>query len=480
MANYTQSGYDPSLNGYWKGTIDGAPNFGYPKNYFFADTIRNVMIGFGNFFNEIKVIRYDKFGCPVKTLDVPLKFGPRNKSHDFRTEQETGKKYYISMPNLTYRIDSLEFDTERAKGIYEQRAFYQSDLDDAGLVCDMQTKFWSDVQPTPYNINISMEANCEKIADATQILEQIASRFNPACFMNLKEFWFFNKRRSIKIILNNTTMDIQSDSMGEEEWRQIKVSFGFKIEAVLYKPIKDAQIIEKINTYLTLNRGDYIYHGVTFGNANGSLDEQHDFSKIYQTKVGNAYVLDGNPVTTYDSATSAYTTLYNYVQTDQLTTYDKDAKLLKKVVTQWIPSSRSAEGPLIFHKRPIIGPDGKVEGYLPEIINVPDSAHPGETVTAYNSAVYSTTYTNEWMTTREYEYLSGYGKLDDSTVTFGTKVLHDQYDEPYDAYYSQYNEEGTYTVDPKDYKNGGADYLYKVIDDPRYGSVEFSGSKYDV
>ena len=32
MANYTQEGYDPSLHGYWKGTADGAPNFGYPQN----------------------------------------------------------------------------------------------------------------------------------------------------------------------------------------------------------------------------------------------------------------------------------------------------------------------------------------------------------------------------------------------------------------------------------------------------------------
>lgn len=37
MANYKQPGYDPSKNGYWKGTVDGAPNFGYPKNYFYAD-----------------------------------------------------------------------------------------------------------------------------------------------------------------------------------------------------------------------------------------------------------------------------------------------------------------------------------------------------------------------------------------------------------------------------------------------------------
>jgi hypothetical protein len=181
MANYKQPSYDPSLNGFWKGTIDNASNFGYPQNYYFADTIRSLFIGFGNFFNEIKVIRYDKFGCPQKVIDVPIKFGPRKKSHDFRTEQETGKKYYISMPNLTYRMDSMEFDTERAKGIYETRAFYQSYLEDAGLVCDMADKFWSDVQPTPYNINISMEANCENISDANQIVEQVCVRFNPAC-----------------------------------------------------------------------------------------------------------------------------------------------------------------------------------------------------------------------------------------------------------------------------------------------------------
>ena len=186
MANYTQEGYDPSLHGYWKGTADGAPNFGYPQNYFYADTIRSLFIGFENFFNELKVIRYNKFGEPVKTINVPIKFGPRNKSHDFRTEQESGNKYYISLPNLAYRLDSMQFATERAKGIYETRAFYNSDLERAGLVCDQQDKFWSDVQPVPYNISVSMEANCEKMTDAEQIVEQIAVRFQPAAFFDVR------------------------------------------------------------------------------------------------------------------------------------------------------------------------------------------------------------------------------------------------------------------------------------------------------
>lgn len=457
MANYTQEGYDPSLHGYWKGTADGAPNFGYPQNYFYADTIRSLFIGFENFFNELNVVRYNKFGEPVKTINVPIKFGPRNKSHDFRTEQESGKKYYISLPNLTYRLDNMQFATERAKGIYETRAFYNSDLENAGLICDQQEKFWSDVQPVPYNISVSMEANCEKMTDAEQIAEQIAVRFQPAAFFDVKEFWFFNKRRSIKMKLDSMNWDIQSESMGEEDWRQIKVSFTFTMEAFLYKPIRDAQIIEKINTYITLNKGDYLYHAATFGNKNGSLTTPYEFSKIYQTKVGPSYVLNGNPVTTYDKSTSAYTTTYEYRETDDLTTYDEDAKLLHEVITKWIPEGTSAIGPKIIHERPLYDSEGNVSGYKKEFNDI---------------------YTSEWMTTKKYIPLSGFGNNDDQTISFGSRTLIDQYNNPYSAYYSQFTEEGSYTSDKEKYKEGDYDYYYKITKQGIKSKTEFEGGKY--
>ena len=457
MANYRQEGYDPSLHGYWKGTADGAPNFGYPQNYFYADTIRSLFIGFENFFNELNVVRYNKFGEPVKTINVPIKFGPRNKSHDFRTEQESGKKYYISLPNLTYRLDNMQFATERAKGIYETRAFYNSDLENAGLICDQQEKFWSDVQPVPYNISVSMEANCEKMTDAEQIAEQIAVRFQPAAFFDVKEFWFFNKRRSIKMKLDSMNWDIQSESMGEEDWRQIKVSFTFTMEAFLYKPIRDAQIIEKINTYITLNKGDYLYHAATFGNKNGSLTTPYEFSKIYQTKVGPSYVLNGNPVTTYDKSTSAYTTTYEYRETDDLTTYDEDAKLLHEVITKWIPEGTSAIGPKIIHERPLYDSDGNVSGYKKEFNDI---------------------YTSEWMTTKKYIPLSGFGNNDDQTISFGSRTLIDQYNNPYSAYYSQFTEEGSYTSDKEKYKEGDYDYYYKITKQGIKSKTEFEGGKY--
>ena len=455
--------------------------------------MRSLFIGFENFFNNLHVIRYNKFGEPVKDIIVPIKFGPRNKSHDFRTEQESGKKYYISLPNLAYRLDSMQFASERARGIYEARAFYNKDLASVGMIGDQQDRFWSDVQPVPYNITVSMEANCEKMTDAEQIVEQVAVRFQPAAFFDVKEFWFFNKRRSIKLKLDTLNWDIQSDSMGEEEWKQIKVSFTFTMEAFLYKPIKDAQIIEKINTYLTLNKGDYIYHGVTFGNKDGSLDNPHDFSKIYQTKVGHVYVLNGEPVTEveYDTLHNPikYTTTYNYRETDDLTTYDKDSKLLKKVTTRWIPSGTSAEGPSKFHERPIYATEDCVVGTTENGVEIsakkgdligyePLYLNPNDKYTGFNPAAVGTTYTNEWLTEKEYITLSDFGDNNDATITFGNKVLIDQYGSPYSAYYSTYNEEGRYTSNSADFLSKEYDFYYKTEKDGFKLKTEFDGGKY--
>lgn len=415
MANYTEENYDPSTHGWWKGTSDATDNFGYPANYFYADTIRSIMIAFGNYFNELFVVRRNKFQEPVKIIQVPLKYGPRQKSHDFRTEQESGETYYITLPNMTYKIDGISYAGERDSGIYETRTFYNGILSSAGIEYALEEQYWSDMQPAPCNINISMEINCEKIDDLNQIIEQIMPRFRPAAFLAVKEFWWFNKRRSIKVKMNDPGIQIDSDSMGEEDKRLVKGTISFTVEAVLYKPIKTAQIIEKINTFMTMQgTAGALWHNQLFGNANGTLDTKLDFSNIYGTKVANSYVLDGSPETTYNAEISAYTTVFTYKQTDDLTTYDKDAKLLTRMVRQWSP----ADNPIYTNEE------------LYDDINYK----------FYTSAV---PHLNEWVVTKDYTWLSGWGSNDDKSITFGSKTLYDKDDRPYSAYYSTYVEDST-------------------------------------
>lgn len=437
MANYTEKNYDPSTHGWWKGTSDGTKNFGYPANYFYADTIRSIMIAFGNYFNNMHIVRRNEFQEPVKIIDIPIKYGPRQKSHDMRTEQESGQTYYITLPNMTYKIDSISYAGDRDSGVYETRTFYSDVLTEAGIEYTLEEEYWSDIQPAPCNINISMEINCEKIDELNQIIEQIIPRFRPAAFLAVKEFWWFNKRRSIKMKMNDPGIQIDSDSMGEEEKRVVKGTISFTIEAVMYLPIKSAQIIEKINTFMTMKgTGGALWHNQTVGNANGTLDKEHDFSKMYGAKVANAYVLDGNPEITYDDQTSAYTTTYKYRITDDLTMYDTNSKLLVSAVKQWSPSSD-----------PI---------YTTEELYDPVNYR------YYTSAV---PHMNEWVVTKYYKDLQGWGHNEDPSITYGVKTLVDKDGETYSAYYTSYAETGTIET---------MNYAF----DTKSGKLTYSG-KYD-
>ena len=268
--------------------------------------------------------------------------------------------------------------------------------------------------------------------------------------------------------------------MGEEDWRQIKVSFSFTMEAFLYKPIKDAQIIEKINTYITLNKGDYLYHAATFGNKDGSLTTPYEFSKIYQTKVGPTYVLNGSPKTELipteisGTPTSAYVTTYQYRETDELTTYDEDAKILTAVSSIWIPEKVNVSGASMLHHRPVTAHAGD---YLGTVNGVPVYAKRDGELSGYKDEI-STNYTNEWLTLKSYSSLSGFGDNNDQTISFGNKTLIDQYNNPYSAYYSQYTEEGKYTSDKKEYEEGDYDYYYRVTKQGTKPKTDFEGGKY--
>lgn len=320
--------YDPSTHQYKKGWIDGHPRGGYPSNYFFADTIRSVVIGFGNYFNDVCVIRYNEKGEPIKQIQVPLKYGPRMKSHDFRVEQESGKKYYIQLPNMTYRVDSIAFASDRYAGAGETRGFYNKYFEVHGIDYIMANKFWADIHPVPYNITISMEAKTEHISDAYQIMEQILVRFAPESYFDLKEFWFINERRSIKMKCDSSNIEMTTD-FGEEDKREITVSFTFTVEAWLYKPIKETYIIDEIVTKLGVNNKLDMTETMK-GNYDGSFTNRHDLSYQFGTKIGRVSALlpiEKQPKPIH-SLTGWYYE-YEYEELPDITNYPAGSKLLK-------------------------------------------------------------------------------------------------------------------------------------------------------
>ena len=435
MSNWTQEGYDPSIHGYKKGWIDGANRGGYPMNYFFADSLRSIFIAFGSFFNDLFVVRYDENGEPIKQIQVPIKFGPRSKAFDHRTELASGKTYYITYPNMTYRMSGMQFDANRAAGMHETRMFYSNYFETHGVKTSMAQKFWRDIQPTPYNITITMEARCEHLSDANQIVEQIMSRFTPACNINVKEFWFCNIRRCIKVKCDSTDIQVTED-YGEEAKREITASFTFTVEAWLYKPIEYGAIIDQIVTTLQSDQSktDFVWQNGISGNYDGSFDSRYNFSEIYGTKIGRmSAVKPESTLLVPNFETSSYYTKYEYEELPDITNYPYGSKQLYAVSSIWDPTSAHYNALIDENGYPkpaacsaMIAPEDKDFGfvyevtYMPGFGNIPKDVSDPEMHVVLTAA--DAVFPRGGVMIKAYKDLSGYGDFTSSaTWHFMTK-----------------------------------------------------------
>ncbi len=407
MSNWTQPGYDPSQHSWRKGEIDGKPNGGWTPDYFFADTLRSIDVAFGSFLNGIKVFHYNEEGEPVKAIEIPIKYGPRSKAFDFRVEKETGKKYYIPLPNITYRRTAMEWDSERASGQNEGRMFYSNYFSHNGIDEVMAEKFWSDIQPVPYNITYEVNIKAEYISDMDQLMEQICREFEPDININVKEFWFANIRRCIKVKLESVSHDYTVD-YNEDNKRELTSTLTFKAYAYLYKAIEHGTIIDQIIMKLTTQGSAGIEYNMGIsGNWNGSLDERYDFSKAFGTKIGYASaVIPNESLPVWNEETSSYFTKYNYMQLDELINYPWGATQLFAVSSIFDPNSATYSA---------ISADRKTA--TSAVVSAYD---PSATYTYTNDLKYNTSNSSTIFTVSK--NLSGFGNFIGNDISFKSGI----------------------------------------------------------
>lgn len=309
--DWTQPYYNPSEHGWFKADIGGQENnYGYPNDYFFADTMRAISVAFGKKFSNIVIIREDEKGYPRKHIEVPIKFGPRSKAHDYRTELEAGDidengiiepKYYIQNPCMTWKFTSGSYDGNRQTSTNEIRAFYDKYFMSKGIELSTCDLFWQDTMVIPVNIGIQLKAYADKDADLHRIFEMIMRKTkDSAMFLYVKEFWFMNIRRDIKVKLSSFNFDYGKDEMGAEDKREVSVTFDFTCEAFVYRPIEKSSLITSIVTTLNPNitDGQIMRFGIS---GNAYMHEKYANSATY-VNAAKSGIFDGSLTSAYDFA----------------------------------------------------------------------------------------------------------------------------------------------------------------------------------
>ena len=200
---------------------------------FYHSTTRNLVIAFGDLFNDIYVVRRNANGTENNRIKVPIEYSPKQKWWRMLKERDGQfKTVGAILPRISFEITSVSYDGSR-KVSSVQQLFHES-----GGVTKQA------FAPTPYIYTIELNIMVENSDDGFQILEQILPYFNPTFHVSALLVPTMGYHDDIAITLNSTSK--VDDYEGEFEKIRVQTwTLSFGADMNIYGPVKDAKLIKK-------------------------------------------------------------------------------------------------------------------------------------------------------------------------------------------------------------------------------------------
>jgi len=133
-------------------------------NYFYNESTRNIVVGFGSIFNDIQLAKKNNAGTIVQTMKVPLAYGPKAKwLARLREDPALNKKVAVTLPRIGFEISGLSYDPSRKlnKSIKAKKVANGTNTE------QVKTGF----MPVPYNVDFELFIMSKNSDDALQIVE---------------------------------------------------------------------------------------------------------------------------------------------------------------------------------------------------------------------------------------------------------------------------------------------------------------------
>jgi len=220
--------------------------------YYYPRTLKSITVALLDMFNDIRIVKYDKYNNPISEKTVPITFGPVEKYHQDRTEDhyydsdgvEHNNRYYLQIPRMAIVLNGIAYDPDRATGVNEWRYWIKESLSLSDREADAM---FSDYQPTPYNFNFTLNIKNDSMDYLSQILENILPYFNPALMLRVKEFSFLNVERDLPVILDGVSPEFIDDEQASDS-RYVNASINFTVKGFMYRPVVHSKMIKYINS----------------------------------------------------------------------------------------------------------------------------------------------------------------------------------------------------------------------------------------
>jgi hypothetical protein len=206
-------------------------------NTFYNQIIRKMVVGFGNIFNDITLVRYNPDQTEAERMIVPIAYAPKELYVKRLEEDPTlGKKVMMTLPRLSFELTGFAYDASRKQNT-NIKAFNQTS---SGLV--------SQYNPVPYNFDFALYLYVRNISDGTQIIEHILSYFTPDYTIKLNLIPEMGIVKEIPVILNSTEQDIDYEGDSERGTRNIIWTLNFTVKGYIFGKVSESGVIEEAIT----------------------------------------------------------------------------------------------------------------------------------------------------------------------------------------------------------------------------------------
>ena len=238
--------------------------------------IRKLVVGFGNLFDKITLVRYNTDNTEAERFIVPIAYATKELyvqrlEGDFNLD----KKVQMTLPRMSFEMNGLTYDATRK----QNTNFKNFAKTTNGVVAQYN--------PVPYNFDFSLYIYVRNVEDGTQIIEHILPYFTPDYTIKLNLVPEMGIVKEVPVVLNSTNYEVTYEGPRDSDPRMIIWTLNFTVKGFIFGQTSAAGLIQTsitnifneilptdVVTFNMVNdgvgsyqQGEIVYQGYSLGTA---------------------------------------------------------------------------------------------------------------------------------------------------------------------------------------------------------------------
>ena len=242
-------------------------------NVTYNRVIRKLVIGFGNLFDEVTLVRYNPDNTEAERFIVPIAYAAKELYvQRLLFDPDLDKKVAMTLPRMSFEMTGMQYDVSRKQNTNTKNFTNTS----SGVAAQYN--------PVPYNFDFSLYLYVRNTEDGTQLLEHIIPFFTPDYTIKLNLIPDLGVVKEVPVILNNVSSEIDYEGDRNNPTRMIIWTLNFTVKGFIFgsyttpklirtsitKILDDIDFNEIVNFKMTANTGvgkyqagEIVYQGYT-------------------------------------------------------------------------------------------------------------------------------------------------------------------------------------------------------------------------